>query len=356
MNLDEILENILNRSLFGNTVRDYITALAVFLVSALILMVIERLYLRKISKSDQASTSFLRRGLEKFLFPVFFLSCFFVPLNFLKFDSQLHLYINYAYAIIGTLFAVRFTEAFLGFLLHKYADVPGRLGEAKKIRTIQTILNFAVWTIGLLVLLSNLGLNVSTIVAGLGIGSIAVALAAQAVLGDLFSYFVIFFDRPFEIGDSIQVDDKSGTVEAIGIKSTRIRAAGGELLIISNSNLCNSRLHNFKKMHSRIIRLKFSLSPSTEPDLLREVPKMLKDIVDSHEDTLYERCSLRAFGAFGLDFELIYRINNPDYANYMDVQAAVNFSIFEELQRRGIKFPSLIKDCGSEGRKSEIQD
>src|SRR3546814_878321 len=141
-------------------------------------------------------------------------------------------------------------------------------------RGIMFILNVVIWIFGLVLLLSNLGYDVTAIVAGMGIGGIAIALAAQTILGDLFSYFVIFFDRPFEIGDFIVVDDKSGTVEYVGIKTTRLKSLGGEQLVFSNTDLTNSRLHNYKRMERRRIVFKLGVVYETPEKKLKLIPEI----------------------------------------------------------------------------------
>ena len=146
---------------------------------------------------------------------------------------------------------------------------------AQQLGGIMLLMNVFIWAIGIISIFSNLGYDVTTIIAGLGIGGIAIALAAQNILGDLFNYFVIFFDRPFEIGDFIVIDDKKGNVEHIGIKTTRLKSLTGEQLIISNSDLTKSRIHNFKRMYER--RIVFTLGVAYEAPLeqLKEIPEII---------------------------------------------------------------------------------
>jgi small-conductance mechanosensitive channel len=157
-------------------------------------------------------------------------------------------------------------------------------------------------------------------------------------LGDLFNYFVIFFDRPFEIGDFIVVDDKKGTVEYIGIKTTRLKALSGEQLILSNSDLTKSRLHNFKRLQSRRIVFSFGIVYEVSPQQLREIPVLLKSIILEHSQTTFDRAHFVSYGSFSLNFEVVYFVENPEYNVYMDIQQNINIRIYEEFAKRNIEF------------------
>jgi len=176
------------------------------------------------------------------------------------------------------------------------------------------------------------------VVAGLGIGGVAVALAAQAVLGDLFGYFVIFFDKPFEIGDFIIVGDKMGAVEQIGIKTTRLRAIGGEQLVFSNKDLTDSRVHNFKKMERRRVVFKLGVIYQTPSEKLKAIPQIVKSIIEKQNDATFDRGHFATYGDFSLDFEFVYYVTGADYTKYMDIQQAINMAIFETFEREKIEF------------------
>ena len=186
--------------------------------------------------------------------------------------------------------------------------------------------------------LDNLGVKISAVVASLGIGGIAVALAAQTILGDLFSYFLILFDKPFEIGDFIIVGDKMGVVEYIGIKTTRIRALGGEQLIISNTDLTNSRVHNFKKMERRRVVFKLGVTYQTSAHNLKMIPQLIKGIIDKQVDATFDRGHFANYGDFSLNYEFVYYVTGPDHTKYMDIQQAINLSIFEAFATEKIEF------------------
>ncbi len=200
------------------------------------------------------------------------------------------------------------------------------------------VLQSLLWVILLLVALDNFGINVTTFVAGLGISGIAVALAVQNVLGDLFASFSIVFDKPFVIGDFIIVGDFMGTVEYVGLKTTRIRSLSGEQLIFSNGDLLKSRIRNFKRMYERRVVFTIGVLYQTSYDRLIEIPKMIRRIIESQDQVRFDRAHFKEYGAYSLNFEIVYWIQSPDYNVYMDIQQAINLSIFEQFKQKGIEF------------------
>ncbi len=201
---------------------------------------------------------------------------------------------------------------------------------------------FGVWTIVAVTLLDNLGVDVGTLVAGLGVGGIAVGLAVQKVLGDLFAYFAILFDKPFELGHFIIVDGFSGTVENIGIKTTRIRSLDGEIIVFGNADLTQSRLRNYRLMRERRVLLRFGVEYSTPSDDVKLIPGLVRKAVEANDGVRFERAHFTTFGASSLDFEAVYWISEPDYALYMDVQQKINLALMESFREAaiGFAFPS----------------
>jgi len=211
-------------------------------------------------------------------------------------------------------------------------------GAVTTLSSVGFVLRILVWVMVLLIALDNLGVNVNALVASLGIGGIAVALAAQNILGDLFASFSIVFDKPFVIGDFIVVDTFMGTVEHVGLKTTRIRSLSGELLIFSNTDLLKSRIRNFKQMQERRAVFTIGVTYETPPEKLKVIPEMLRGIVMAHESVRFDRAHFKAYGPFSLDFEVVYWIHSPDYTFYMDIQQAINLDIFRRFGQEGIAF------------------
>jgi small-conductance mechanosensitive channel len=198
-----------------------------------------------------------------------------------------------------------------------------------------------IWAMAVIILLDNLGYKVSTLLAGLGIGGIAVAIAAQALLKDFFSYFSIVFDHPFRIGDFIIIGDFMGTVEYIGIKTTRIRSLGGEQLIFSNTDLTDSRVRNYKLMEKRRVLFRIGVTYQTPLSQLKEIPKIIEHIIKKINDTSFDRAHFFSYGDFSLVFEIVYFVLSPDYNKYMDIQQEINLAISEEFEKRKIQFAYL---------------
>jgi small-conductance mechanosensitive channel len=208
--------------------------------------------------------------------------------------------------------------------------------------TTASVLSFlarlGLWTIALLLALDNLGVDVTALIAGLGVGGIAVALALQSVLGDIFAAFAIMLDKPFRIGDFIVVGDLLGTVEHVGLKTTRLRSLSGEQLIFSNRDLLDSRIRNFKRMQERRVLFGFGVTYDTAADRLAEIPALVRAIIERQPLTRFDRAHFKAFGASSLDFEVVYYVLTADYNTHMDLQQAINLELCREFARQGIEF------------------
>jgi small-conductance mechanosensitive channel len=195
-----------------------------------------------------------------------------------------------------------------------------------------------VWTMALLVVLNHLGFNVSALVTGLGVGGVAVALAVQNILGDLFASLSIVLDKPFVIGDFIVVGDSTGRVEHIGLKTTRVRALGGELIVFSNADLLKSRIHNFKLMPERRMAFKVMVDYVTPTDKLAAIPAMLKEMVLEHGDAVrFDHAHFMEVGEAALTFEAVYFVLNPEKNNHLDIQQAINLKLLRRFDQQDIE-------------------
>ncbi len=205
---------------------------------------------------------------------------------------------------------------------------------------LRFVAKLTLWTLVLLMALDNLGVNVTALITGLGIGGVAVALALQNVLSDLLASLSIVLDKPFVLGDAITVDTLTGTVESIGLKTTRLRAVSGEQLVFSNSDLLKSRIHNWKRLAERRVLLTFGVPYDTPPDAVERIPAMVRSLVEAQDLTRFERAHFKGLGASSLDFEAVYWILTPDYGIYMDRQQAVNLGLLRAFESEGIDFAS----------------
>jgi len=209
---------------------------------------------------------------------------------------------------------------------------------ASSLDIIMFIAGIVVWSMAFLLALDNLGIQIKPLLAGLGIGGIAVALAVQTVLGDLLASMSIALDKPFTIGDSLQVDDINGTVEHIGVKSTRLRSLSGEQIIIANADILKSRVHNNGRMRERRAAFSFNVTYGTPLERLRAIPGVVREIIERQPKTRFDRCHLLSFSDWALRYETVFFMTVADYAVYADVQQAVNLAILERFNQMGIEF------------------
>jgi small-conductance mechanosensitive channel len=194
------------------------------------------------------------------------------------------------------------------------------------------------WLAVLLLALDNLGYDVTALIAGLGVGGIAVALAVQNILGDLFASLSILIDKPFVVGDFLIVDDYMGSVEHVGLKTTRIRSLSGEQLVISNSDLLKSRLRNYGRMYERRVAFNIGVTYDTTREQLRKIPEIMRSAVERQEKTRFDRSHFGKYGEYALIFETVYYVLQADYNLYMDIQQAINLEINEAFEELGIEF------------------
>jgi small-conductance mechanosensitive channel len=344
--LSAILETtvpFLKTRLWGNSISDYLISLAILLAGIVLILVTYNLSINSIlqrkRQTDKQTDNFFIRLVKQNLFPLFFFGLLYLATRNLKLNSILAKALDITGIFLLSLIAVRFTNKaakywLTGYLVKKEAD-------EKKIITVQKLFptfNLIIWIIGIAFLLDNIGFNITTVVAGLGIGGVAIALASQSFLKDLFSYFYILLDHPFVEGDFIIVEEFMGTVEKIGIRSTRIRSLSGEQIIIPNTNLTDTRIKNYKEMQEKRVEFKIGIVYETPLEQVKEVPGILKAIIESTENTRFDRAHFFSYGDFSLVYVAVYYVLSTDYNLYMDIQQQINFRIYEEFKRRNIAF------------------
>lgn len=209
---------------------------------------------------------------------------------------------------------------------------------ATTIASLGFLAKVVLWVLVALLAIQNLGVDVTALVAGLGIGGLAIALAAQNILGDLFASLSIVLDKPFVLGDFIVIDQHMGTVEHIGMKTTRLRSLSGEQLIFSNNDLLQSRIRNYKRMQERRILFTLGVTYDTPEDKLARIPEMIADVIRQQPAARFDRAHFKAYGDFSLIFEIVYYMQVPDYMAYMDTQQNINLELFRRFQAEGIEF------------------
>ncbi|MBX2915438.1 MAG: mechanosensitive ion channel family protein [Cyclobacteriaceae bacterium] len=337
------MKEFLEREYYGNTVEHYLITLGIIVGGIIVVRIVRKrilIFLKKWSeKTETKLDDYIVKGIEKFGLPILNIIVLYSALHYLTFAEKITKIINNALGVVITFYIIRMISAFVRLLLESFiSKQEGGQEKLKQLNGIMLLVNAVVWGVGLLFLFDNLGYDITAIVAGLGIGGIAIALAAQNILGDLFNYFVIFFDRPFEVGDFITVDDKRGTVEHIGIKTTRLLSVSGEQLAFANSDLTKSRIHNFKRMNRRRIIFSLGVVYTTSPEKLEKIPTILRTIIVDHERATFDRAHFAKFGPYSLDFEVVYFVESSDYVQYMNIQEGINLKIFKAFAQEGIEF------------------
>ncbi len=334
------IEDILKLEYFGNTLGKYFLFTGVLLAGILSLLIFRHIVLKRlISWSETTSTSvdnFILTSINRKAVPLAFFGIFYLSLGTLKLNGEITRFAELAWVIVFSVFVVMMVAGLIDYSFKTYSEKKGNVIIP---RGIVSIIKGIVWIFGLIFILDNLGFRVSAIITGLGIGGVAVAMASQTILKDLFNYFVILFDKPFENGDFIEFDAFSGNVEHIGIKTTRLRTQGGEQLIISNSDLTDSKIRNYRRMNRRTVMFTLGVGCGTGDEMLRKIPSIIEEIIKSRNDTEFLRAHFRKFSEFSLDFEIAYRIDTREFDRYLDIQQEINLEIKSRMEKEGVDLP-----------------
>jgi len=338
-----MIQEMIEQTFLGNRILDYLICVTLFIAAFIVIKIFRHFLLKRLQKwAEKTATTlddFLIRIIRKILVPLAYFGAFYLSVNTLNLDPLLKKAIDTLGVAVLTLFAVRLAIALINYGVDLYLTKRGKDTALKRsMDGILRVIKVAIWGLAIVFFLDNLGFKISAVIAGLGIGGVAVALAAQAVLGDLFSYFSILFDRPFEIGDFIITGEYLGTIEHIGVKTTRIRSLSGEQLIFSNSDLTNSRVRNYKRMEKRRVLFKLGVTYQTTVEQVKAIPVMIEKIIKNVNDTIFDRAHFFSYGDFALIFEIVYYIKGANYNKYMDIQQEINFAIKEAFEAKGIEF------------------
>ncbi|MCK4516359.1 MAG: mechanosensitive ion channel family protein [Spirochaetaceae bacterium] len=328
------MESFLSASFGGRPVRTLLISAAV-LVGGVILALLVRTVLVAILRRDENTPGL--RIVRSFVFPASILAALYGALAVIQLEGTALSVTNGVFVVLFSLMTIRFVVTIVDTFFSRSAGGDG-VRDLSRLKPLRSLSVLIIWGAGLLFLLDNLGFDITAVVAALGIGGIAVALAAQAILGDLFSYFVILFDRPFEIGDFVVSGDIKGSVEKIGIKTTRLRSPAGEQITVSNSDLTSSSIRNYKRMESRRIVFHIRVVYGTPAEKLRLIPVILEEVVRAEEMAAFDRAHFTSYGEWNLSFEVVYKVITADYAIYMDMQQRMNLAIYERFEAEGIEF------------------
>lgn len=332
----------------GNSFQDWMIALGIIVVGGIILYALKKVVVGNLKKwaSKTATTidDVIVAGIEHSVIPVVYVFVIFAAIFYLTIPEVVSNKLKIVFWIVIMFYILRSVTAVVRHLI--FGKIEGKEdsdARKKQANGLVLIINITIWIVGFVFLLDNMGYNIGTLIAGLGIGGIAIALAAQTILGDLFSYFIIYFDKPFEIGDFITFDDEAGVVGYIGLKTTRINTLSGEQLICSNKDLTDSRVHNFGRMLKRRVVFKLGVVHQTPAEIVKEIPGMVESIIREDQDVTYDRGHFMNFGNTSLDFEFVFYIPSSDYTVYMNKQQRIFLSILDTFQKKNIKLAHPIQ-------------
>ena len=337
------MPQFLNYTFLNNTFLDYFVFLFTVILSCAVIRLTECLLLRRIyvwaHKTPDSINDLLLHGIKKYLLPILYITALFLCTKLLSLNPGFVKLLNTAVLFILLIIGAVFASSVAVFALNKHwKNRETSQSNYLAINLITGIIKVLIWVVALILFLDNIGVKITTLITGLGISGIAIAFAAQSILSDFFCFFTIVFDHPFEVGDFLIVGEQMGTVEHIGMKTTRLRALGGEQLILSNTDLTSSRINNYKTLEQRRVLFTIRVTYDTSSEKLKEIPLLIKKIVESVPDTTFSRTHFISYGTYCLNFEAAYFILSNDYDKYMDINQAVNLLIKEEFDKQGIAF------------------
>ncbi len=328
--------------IFNNTIFRYLTAVVVFFALIVVFSIVMSVIssgLKKLAGKTKTDLDDLALKVFTTLRPPFYwFLAFYLALRMLAISGFVLSLAELLFILVVVFQAVKILSVTIDYLSGSKLIKEDDRGTRLAVQTIGKLAKIGVWSFALLFALSNFGINITSLVAGLGIGGVAVALALQNILGDLFSYFAINFDKPFAPGDFIIVGDKMGVVEKIGIKTTRVRALQGEELIFSNRELSASQIQNFKRMADRRATFGFGVVYGTPVETLRKIPIIVASIVGKMEKVRFDRAHFKAFGNSSLDFEVVYYVLSSDIKDYLNANQEIHLKLMEDFVKEGIDF------------------
>ncbi len=334
----------LDAAVYGGTLRDWLVALGLSATIALAVYLIKPILLRRLEAQAQRSRTQIDDAMvaalgatRLWLVAIFALS---LGSHYLtlpdKHGSVLKMVTAAAFFLQLGFWAGAALNYWMGRSRAK--ALASNASAATSLSAISFLAQLVLWSVIVLLVLDNFGINITALVAGLGIGGVAVALAVQNILGDLFASLSIVVDKPFVIGDFIIVDNYMGTVENVGLKTTRIRSLDGEQIVFSNSDLLKTRLRNYKRMVERRVVFSFGVGYDTSPEQIEQIPPTIRRIVEAQQKVRFDRAHFQKFGEHSLVFETVYWVTDPDFNLYMDIQQAVNLAIMRALKAENIVF------------------
>lgn len=326
-----LLENIIKK--------EHLIALTIFISAVIVLKIFKYFIISRIKKlASYTKTQFddlLIKIIDKIGWPFYLVFSLYFAIKFTTAPGIIKDIVFYFLLVVSSYYFVKSFEKIIDYWFHK---LKSKSEDPSIISLSNKVIKIILWGVVVVIILQNLGYNISALVAGLGIGGLAIAFAIQNILADIFASFSIYFDKPFKIGDFIIVGNDMGTVKKIGVKSTRIQTLQGEELIISNKELTESRIHNYKKMEKRRIVFNIGVLYETSNEKLKMIPDIVKDIILDAELAEIDRVHFNSFKDSSLNFEVVYYLKSSDYNDYMNTQQYINLAIKKRFEKEEIEF------------------
>ena len=343
-------QKFLEFQLWGNSGLEYLLAVGALLGALIIFKLFQFLIIKKIEKVAKKTKTdiddFLISLIKGVKPPFYFFLSLYIALRFLNIKNELGIVLDRIIFIVVALQIVLILQKVIdysaGKVVEKITDVDAnekeRVEETAVIRTVSKILKFILWVTAILLLLSNMGVNVTSAIAGMGIGGLAIAMASKDILSDIIAAVSIYLDKPFRVGQKIQAGSDVGTVEHIGIKTTRLKTPQGQELVVSNRDITGSRIQNFKKMDRRKVSFILGIVYGVSANKLEEIPLFIKEIIEKEKGAEFDRSHFTTYGDFSLNFETAYFVNSADKKEYLDIQQRINLAIYKKFEEEKIDF------------------
>jgi small-conductance mechanosensitive channel len=337
-------QDFINQAYLGTSLKQWVISLAAVFVVYIILRLVKGIVASRLAKMaaktsthwDDTVVEAIRKTRHLFLL----VTSLYIGSLFIQLPDKIKSVLLVIFILVFLVQAGIWLTSIVTNAMEKYRQktLQHNPAGATSINAMAFVTKIAIWSILVLVALDSMGINITAVVTGLGIGGVAVALAIQNILGDLFASLSIILDKPFVIGDFIILTDYMGVVEYVGLKTTRLRSLSGEQIVFSNSDLLSSRIRNYGRMYERRVPFNIGVTYDTPRDKLKLIPVIIRDVIKSHDKTRFDRSHFMKYGDYALQFETVYFVLSPDYNIYMDIQQSIYLQIHEAFEKEQIDF------------------